>query len=133
MAGIMHKSHDMGLHTEQLSGRTQQRFFSASEEENYTYPWSFEVDFDNHEEFDAESMSSSEVNLKIRELMQQGVGSITVNNPKFGRGYSQSPETEFCRQSRLFWVWVDRRSKYTHQWPGRLVLCRKHDGWHRPH
>ncbi|MCY4227792.1 MAG: GXGXG motif-containing protein [Gammaproteobacteria bacterium] len=86
MAGIMHKSHDMGLHTEQLSGRTQQRFFSASEEENYTYPWSFEVDFDNHEEFDAESMSSSEVNLKIRELMQQGVGSITVNNPKARHG-----------------------------------------------
>lgn len=82
MASIMHKSHDMGLHTEQLAGRTQQRFFSASEEENYTYPWSFDVDFENHAEFDAEPMSSTEVNLKIRELMQQGVGSITVNNPQ---------------------------------------------------
>lgn len=82
MASVMHKSHDMGLHTEQLAGRTQQRFFSASEEENYTYPWSFEVDFDNHAELDAESMSSIEVNMKIRELMQQGVGSITVSNPQ---------------------------------------------------
>ena len=82
MASVTHKSHDMGLHTEQLTGRTQQRFFSASEEENYTYPWSFDVDFDNHAEFDAESMSSSEVNRKIRELMQQGFGSITVKNPQ---------------------------------------------------
>ncbi len=82
MASMTHKSHDMGLHTEQLTGRTQQRFFSASEEENYTYPWSFDVDFDHRAAFDAELMSSSEVNRKIRELMQQGVGSITVKNPQ---------------------------------------------------
>ncbi len=37
-------SHEMGLHEEQLAGRTQQRFFSASEEENFTYPWAYEVD-----------------------------------------------------------------------------------------
>ena len=40
------KSHEMGLHSEQLAGRTQQRFFSASEEENFTYPWAYEVDYD---------------------------------------------------------------------------------------
>lgn len=82
MAGVAHKSHDMGLHTEQLTGRTQQRFFSSSEEENFTYPWSFEVDFDNRAEFDAGPMTPSEVNLKIRELMKQGAGSITVKNPQ---------------------------------------------------
>ena len=30
----------MGLHTEQLGGRTQQRFFSPEEAENFVYPWS---------------------------------------------------------------------------------------------
>ena len=36
MGSVSHKSHDMGLHAEQLTGRTQQRFFSATEEENFT-------------------------------------------------------------------------------------------------
>jgi len=30
-------SHEMGLHEEQLKGRTQQRFFSVDETENLTY------------------------------------------------------------------------------------------------
>ena len=36
-------SHAMGLHDEQLVGRTQQMFFSAEEAENFTYPGSFDV------------------------------------------------------------------------------------------
>ena len=43
----------MGLHTEQLAGRTQQVFFSAEEEENFIYPGAFEVDFNKRAEFDA--------------------------------------------------------------------------------
>jgi len=74
-------SHEMGMHTEQLAGRTQQRFFSATQEDNFTYPWSFEVDFDKATEFDAGPLSASEVNKKIRELMVQGYGDITVLNP----------------------------------------------------
>ena len=39
------KSFDAGLHTEQLSGRTQEIFFSAEEDENFVYPYNaFEVD-----------------------------------------------------------------------------------------
>ena len=75
------KSHEMGLHTEQLTGRTQQRFFSATEEENYTYPWSYEVDIDNKAEFDAADLDIRAINLKIRELMKAGHGTITVKNP----------------------------------------------------
>ncbi len=86
MAGVDHKSHDMGLHAEQLKGRTQQRFFSATEEENYTYPWSFEVEPGRAAEFDALAMESTDINLKIRELMQQGYGSITVRNPRARHG-----------------------------------------------
>ncbi len=86
MAGVDHKSHDMGLHAEQLKGRTQQRFFSATEEENYTYPWAFEVDTDRAAGFDALAMESTDINLKIRELMQQGYGAITVRNPRARHG-----------------------------------------------
>ncbi len=83
MAGVteVHKSHDMGLHEEELTGRTQQRFFSASEEENFTYPWSDEVDFSRTAEIDAAEIDAHAVNLRIRELMKQGVGTITVRNP----------------------------------------------------
>jgi glutamate synthase domain-containing protein 3 len=72
----------MGLHEEQLAGRTQQRFFSASEEENYTYPWSYEVDFDKTAEFDAADMEITDINNKIRALMKSGHGTITVQNPR---------------------------------------------------
>ena len=86
MAGVDHKSHDMGLHAEQLKGRTQQRFFSATEEENYTYPWAFEVDTARTAEFDALEMESTDINLEIRKLMQQGYGTITVRNPRARHG-----------------------------------------------
>ena len=86
MAGVDHKSHDMGLHMEQLKGRTQQRFFSALVEENYTYPWAFEVDTDRSTGFDALEMESTDINLKIRELMQQGYGAITISNPRARHG-----------------------------------------------
>ena len=88
----------MGLHEEQLAGRTQQRFFSASEEENFTYPWSYEVDFDKTAEFDAADMEITDINLKIRELMKSGHGTITVQNPAcqaFARcWYSESPQSQ---------------------------------------
>ena len=75
------KSHEMGMHTEQLAGRTQQIFFSPAEEENFTYPHSYEVDFNKRAEFDAREMDIRAINLKIRELMSQGYGTIVVKNP----------------------------------------------------
>ena len=86
MADLKHKSHDMGLHTERLSGRGQQRFFNATEEQSFTYPWSFEVDFDKAAEFDAEDMAATAINLRIRELTRSGHGTITVHNPKARHG-----------------------------------------------
>ena len=71
----------MGLHSEQLGGRSQQRFFSPEEAENFVYPWSIPVDFDKHGELDAAGMGTRDINLKLRELMQQGYGSITLKNP----------------------------------------------------
>ena len=75
------KSEQMGMHTEQLAGRTQQRFFSPEEDENFVYPGSFDVDFNMRAELDAASLDSKEINLKLRELMSQGYGTIVMKNP----------------------------------------------------
>ncbi len=76
------RSHEMGLHTEQLRGRTQQVFFTPDEEANFLYPDGLDVDFNKRAEFDAEEMSTREVNQKIRALMEQGHGTIVVKNPQ---------------------------------------------------
>jgi glutamate synthase domain-containing protein 3 len=71
----------MGMHTEQLAGRTQQTFFSAAEDENFVYPDAPDVDFNKRAEFDAEEMDSTAINLKIRALMNEGHGTIVIKNP----------------------------------------------------
>lgn len=72
---------EMGMHTEQLAGRTQQVFFSPEEGENFLYPYAFDVDFNKRTEFDAVDMDGKQVNLKIRTLMSEGYGTIVVKNP----------------------------------------------------
>ncbi len=74
-------SFEMGMHTEQLAGRTQQTFFRPEEEECFTYPGAFQVDFDSEAEFDAANMQIQAINARLRELMAQGHGTITVRNP----------------------------------------------------
>jgi methylamine---glutamate N-methyltransferase subunit B len=69
------------LHAEQLAGRTQQVFFSAEEDENYLYPQAFSVDFNKRTELDAAALDTSAINRKIRELMQQGYGTMVIQNP----------------------------------------------------
>ncbi|MHA1599834.1 MAG: GXGXG motif-containing protein [Alphaproteobacteria bacterium] len=76
-----HESHRMGMHTEQLAGRTQQVFFSPSEERNFTYRSGFDVDFNKRTEIDAGDMESTEVNLELRRLMSEGYGTIVIKNP----------------------------------------------------
>ncbi len=76
-----HESHRMGMHTEQLAGRTQQVFFEPEEAENFVYRDSFGVDFDNRTDFDAAGLNAKEINIRIRELMAEGYGTIVVRNP----------------------------------------------------
>ena len=76
-----HESHRMGMHTEQLAGRTQQVFFSPEDSGSFTYPDSFDVDFNKRAEFDAGPLGPKEVNHKIRDLMEEGHGTIVVHNP----------------------------------------------------
>ena len=66
---------------EQLSGRSQEIFFSPEEAENFTYPTAPEVDFEKEGAFDAANMTARDINAKIRALMAEGIGSIRVDNP----------------------------------------------------
>ena len=95
-----HDSHKLGMHTEQLSGRTQQVFFSPSAEDNFVYHDSIEVDFDKTAEIDAGPMEISDVNLKIRELMKEGYGTINVKNPSACLLYT-SPSPRDLSTSRM--------------------------------
>jgi methylamine---glutamate N-methyltransferase subunit B len=76
-----HVSHEMGLHTEQLAGRTQQRFFDLEESDNLLYPEAYDLDFNKRIEVDAAEMDTTGINLKIRSLMAEGYGSIVIKNP----------------------------------------------------
>lgn len=84
MAGVSDMedlSYDMGMHTEQLSGRTQQIFFSPEDEENFVYPWAPEVDYNKRTELDVVDMTSNEINKSLKGLMNEGYGSIVIRNP----------------------------------------------------
>ena len=76
-----HKSHDMGLHKEVLTGRTQQVFFNPEESENFLYNDAYDVDFNKRTSIDVDKLNCLEVNSKIKELMKQGYGTIVLKNP----------------------------------------------------
>jgi len=78
------KSHEMGMHIEQLSGRTQQVFFDIDLNEphhGFGLPDTFDVDFNKRGEVDASNMDAMAVNMRIRELMKEGYGTIVLKNP----------------------------------------------------
>ena len=72
----------LGMETEQLSGRSLFIEFNPSEEDRFTYPWAPDVDFNKRTEVDADQMTSTVLNKKMRELMKEGYGSIVVKNPR---------------------------------------------------
>ena len=76
-----HKSHEMGLHDETLTGRTQQVFFNSEESANFFYDDAYEVDFNKRAEIDVEKLLCLKVNKKIKYLMKQGYGTIVLKNP----------------------------------------------------
>ena len=76
-----HKSHDMGLHEEVLTGRTQQVFFNPEESENFFYDDAFNVDFNKRTSIDVDKLNCVEVNSKIKSLMTEGYGTIVLKNP----------------------------------------------------
>lgn len=77
-------SQEMGMHTEQLRGRTQRKFFEIdlnARHAGFSLPNAFDVDFNKRAEVDASNMPQKEINLRIRELMADGYGTIVIKNP----------------------------------------------------
>ncbi len=72
----------LGMTTEQLTGRSTMIEFSESEEERFTYPWAPEVYYNKQADLDTDSLSTTDVNNKIRELMEEGYGTIKIKNPR---------------------------------------------------
>ncbi len=82
MANIKkHKSTEMGLHEEVLTGRTQQVFFNPEEGENFFYHDAHKVDFNQRTEIDAADLDCIDINKQINELMAKGYGTIVIKNP----------------------------------------------------
>jgi glutamate synthase domain-containing protein 3 len=75
---------EMGMHTEQLSGRSQRKFFDidlGDKHSGFSLPNAFDVDFNKRAEIEASNMPERQVNLRIRELMAEGYGTIVIRNP----------------------------------------------------
>ena len=76
------KAQSMGMHTELLTGRTQQKFFNPDEAENFYYFGTYDVDFNKRTELDVKDMTATEANKEIDNLMSKGYGTIVIKNPQ---------------------------------------------------
>ena len=56
------KAQAMGMHTEVLTGRTQQKFFNPDEAENFYYFGTYDVDFNKRTDLDVKDMTAAEAN-----------------------------------------------------------------------
>ena len=72
---------DDSMHQERLGDRAQHAFFKAEEEENFTYPDAYEVDYNKRTTLDIADMGARAVNRRIRECMADGYGTIVLQNP----------------------------------------------------
>ena len=76
------KAQEMGMHSEVLTGRTQQKFFNPDEAENFYYFGTYDVDFNKRTDLDVKDMTAAEANKKIDNLMSEGYGTIVIKNPQ---------------------------------------------------
>ncbi len=72
----------LGMTTEQLTGKSLYIEFDPEADERFTYPWAPDVDYNKRTEIDTDDMTSTEVNKKIRDLMQEGYGTIVLKDPR---------------------------------------------------
>jgi len=76
------RARELGMMSEQLKGRSMQTFFDPVEDENFTYAFAQDVDFNKRTEVDADGKTTTEVNRAIRKLMAEGYGTIVIKNPR---------------------------------------------------
>ena len=55
------KAQAMGMHSEVLTGRTQQKFFNPDEAENFYYFGTYDVDFNKRTDLDVKNMTAAAV------------------------------------------------------------------------
>ena len=72
----------LGMTTEQLTGKSLYIEFDPDAEERFTYPWAPDVDFNKRTEIDCDGLTTTEVNSRCRELMNEGYGTIVLQNPR---------------------------------------------------
>ena len=72
----------LGMTTEQLTGRSLFIEFKSDEEERFLYPWAPDVDINKRSELDVGNLTITEINNKIRELMDNSHGTIVIKNPR---------------------------------------------------
>ncbi len=72
----------LGMRTEQLTGQSLYVEFDPDAEERFTYPWAPDVDFNKRIEIDTDNMTTTEVNKEIRARMNEGYGTIVLQNPR---------------------------------------------------
>ncbi|MEX3007747.1 GXGXG motif-containing protein [Hoeflea sp. TYP-13] len=72
----------LGMTTEQLTGRSLFVEFDPDAEARFTYPWAPEVDYNKRIEIDTDDLTTTEVNDRMRALMDEGYGTIVVKNPR---------------------------------------------------
>ena len=76
------RARELGMTTEELTGRSLFIEFDPEEETRFTYPWTPDVDYNKRTEIDTGEMTTTEVNEKIRALMAEGYGTIVVKDPR---------------------------------------------------
>ncbi|MCY3878647.1 MAG: GXGXG motif-containing protein [Rhodobacteraceae bacterium] len=80
------RAETLGMTSEQLSGRSMLIEFDPDAEPNLAYPWAPDVDHGKSATLDADELTATQVNERIRELMHEGCGTITVLNPRGKHG-----------------------------------------------
>ena len=72
----------LGMRTEQLTGKSLYIEFDPDAEERFAYPWAADVDFNKRTELDCDGMTATEVNTRMRDLMNEGYGTVVIKNPR---------------------------------------------------
>lgn len=72
---------EYGYLTRQLKGLDIKTMFSLTTEGGYAYPFAVDVDYNKRAEIDASNMEAKEINCRLRELMNDGHGTIVIKNP----------------------------------------------------
>ena len=133
MAGVSGSvSTEMGMHTEPLTGRDIKTKFRLENEGGFAYHFARDVDFNRRAEVDCADIDSTEINRRIRELMDSGHGSIVLRNP----GAKHSLIVGILNRMNIivdgslgyFRLRPAGRAECADFRPRRLVVRREHDG-----